>query len=92
MYDINADFRTGIKLEMTAISQQDDTEKLMQILLLYYGDIACVPADVGAAFTAVMDFFITAKKTMLHKAARRPTGAHKSILLSMTRRISMLHF
>ena len=42
MYDINADFRTGIKLEMTAISEQDDTEKLMQILLLYYGDIADV--------------------------------------------------
>lgn len=57
MYDINADFRTGIKLEMTAISQQDDTEKLMQILLLYYGDISCIPADVGAAFTAVMNFY-----------------------------------
>ncbi len=57
MYDINADFRTGIRLEMTAVSELDDTEKLMQILLLYYGDIACVPADVGAAFTAVMNFY-----------------------------------
>ena len=35
MYDINADFRTGIKLEMTAISEQDDTEKLMQIPVSY---------------------------------------------------------
>ena len=57
MYDINADFRTGIRLEMTAVSELDDTEKLMRILLLYYGDIACVPADVGAAFTAVMNFY-----------------------------------
>ena len=57
MYDINADFRTGIKLEMTAISELDDTEKLMRILLLYYGDISGVPADVGAAFTAVMNFY-----------------------------------
>ena len=32
-------------------------KKLMRILLLYYGDIACVPADVGAAFTAVMNFY-----------------------------------
>ena len=37
MYDINADFRTGIRLEMTAVSELDDTEKLMRILLLYYG-------------------------------------------------------
>ena len=57
MYDINADFRTGIRLEMTAVSELDDTEKLMRRLLLYYGDIACVPADVGAAFTAVMNFY-----------------------------------
>ena len=57
MYDINADFRTGIRLEMTAVSELDDTEKLMRILLLYYGDIACVPADVGTAFTAVMNFY-----------------------------------
>ena len=54
---LNADFRTGIRLEMTAVSELDDTEKLMRILLLYYGDISGVPSDVGAAFTAVMNFY-----------------------------------
>ena len=58
MYDIHSDFRTGIKLEMTAVNGElDDTEKLIQILILYYGDISCVPADIGAAFAAVMNFY-----------------------------------
>lgn len=56
MYDINADFRTGIRLEMTAVSELDDTEKLMQILLLYYGDIAIFysPLFIGSPNAALI--------------------------------------
>lgn len=58
MYDINTDYRTAIKLELIISNIEiDDSEKVLQALLLFYDDINALPDDLSQALTAIMDFY-----------------------------------
>ncbi len=74
MYDIPTDFRTAIRLEMLMTDiQLEDTEKLLQILLLFFPDIALLSDKVEQAMIAIMDFYRCGKET----AAQKNIGVNK---------------
>ncbi len=69
-YDIPTDFRTVIRMEMFMTDTQlEDTDKLLQILLLFFTGVELLPDKVEQAIIAIMNFYRCGKENAIQESA-----------------------